>query len=97
MPYAVCVTFRTLPGAMGRFLPLMLENAGQSRDREPGCLRFDVLSDPDHPDEVFLYEIYSDRAAFDAHLGSAHFRAFDAAVADLVADKVVRTWRGVAP
>ena len=40
---------------------------------------------------VFLYEIYDDRAAFDAHLASPHFRAFDAEVGPWVQDKQVET------
>jgi quinol monooxygenase YgiN len=39
---------------------------------------------------VFLYEIYDDRAAFDAHLAAAHFKRFDAAVGSMVASKAVR-------
>jgi quinol monooxygenase YgiN len=42
---------------------------------------------------VFLYEVYDDRAAFDAHLATAHFKRFDAAVAPMVASKAVRILR----
>jgi (4S)-4-hydroxy-5-phosphonooxypentane-2,3-dione isomerase len=41
------------------------------------------------PDTVFLWEIYDDRAAFDAHLASRHFRDFDRATADMVRTKTV--------
>ncbi len=97
MSYAVLVRFRIMPGDMVAFLPLMLANAETSLSAEPGCTRFDVLTDPDHPDEVFLYEIYDDRAAFDAHLASQHFRDFDAAVAAMIAEKTVETWCEVRP
>ncbi|MGI9463684.1 MAG: putative quinol monooxygenase, partial [Aestuariivirgaceae bacterium] len=56
------------------------------------CRRFDVCTDPDRPERVFLYEIYDDRAAFDAHLASDHFKAFDAEVVPITLDKVVGTW-----
>lgn len=38
-------------------------------------------ADPGRPNEIFLYELYTDRAAFEAHLASDQFVAFDANVA----------------
>ncbi len=93
--YAVCVTFELKPGLAARFMPLMQANAQLSLQTEYGCRQFDVLTDSATPDAVFLYELYSDRAAFDLHLGSAHFKAFDSAVADMIATKTVRTWDAV--
>lgn len=85
--YAVTVTFRIEPSKMEAFLPLMLNNARMSRDSEVGCLQFDVCREGD---EIFLYELYTDRAAFDLHLASDHFKSFDAAVGDMIASKEVR-------
>ncbi|MEL6748477.1 MAG: antibiotic biosynthesis monooxygenase [Pseudomonadota bacterium] len=42
-----------------------------------------------------LYELYDDRAAFEAHLASAHYAAFDAATKDLIAAKTVTTYEDV--
>ena len=39
---------------------------------------------------MFLYEVYDDRKAFDAHLATLHFKQFDPAVAPMVASKAVR-------
>lgn len=93
--FAVTVLFTLKPGKGARFRDRVAENADTSLAREPDCLRFDVVSDGARPDEVFLYELYTDAAAFDAHLGSDHFRAFDAEVAEMVASKVVRTYGDV--
>jgi len=93
--YAVCVTFRLKDGQADRFMPLMLANAATSQQVEPGCRQFDVATNPDVAEQVFLYELYDDRAAFDAHLASGHFRAFDATVADMIAEKTVQTWAQV--
>lgn len=90
--FAVCVNLTLKPGKAPDFLPLMFENARMSLRDEPGCHQFDVATDSQNPEMVFLYELYSDNAAFDAHLTSAHFRAFDTATVDLVAEKTVRTW-----
>jgi len=44
-------------------------------------------------DQVVLYEIYDDRAAFAAHLKTPHFAEFDAATRSLVAEKSVAEYR----
>ena len=95
MSFAVCVTFQVHLDQLADFLPLMKENATRSLQEEPGCMRFDVLTDPSRPGEVFLYELYSDAAAFDEHLASAHFKAFDKAVSGMIADKKIATFSEV--
>lgn len=95
MPFAVTVTFTVKPGDMQAFMPLMLDNARVSLETEAACHQFDVATDPSIPDTVFLYEIYEDRAAFDHHLATPHFKVFDAAVAEMIAAKTVRTFAQV--
>ena len=90
--YIVTVEFNVKPAQVAEFMPLMVENARASRDTEPGCRQFDVCADPQAPHLVFLYEVYDDRAAFDAHLATAHFKSFDQRVAAMLAGKVVRTY-----
>ena len=93
--YAVVVKFRLERGSAAAFLPLVRENAATSLRSEPGCHVFDVATDPDRPEEVLLYEVYENAAAFALHLETAHFAAFDAQCAGLVAEKEVRTYREV--
>lgn len=95
MPFAVVVTFQIRPEHLETFMPLMLENARTSLREEVGCRQFDVATDPETPGEVFLYETYDDKAAFQIHLASTHFTRFDRAVAEMVAHKHVRTYREV--
>ncbi len=95
--YVVTVTFTIDPAQRNAFLPLMLENARISRDDEPGCRHFDVCTDDAKPNTVFLYELYDDRAAFDAHLDSAHFKSFAAAVQPMLRGRVIDTWQRAAP
>ncbi len=85
--FVVTVDFTLKPGAMPVFRRLIDENARVSCQREPGCRRFDVLVPMGAEDRVFLYEIYDGRAAFDAHLQSAHFATFNRASAELVMNK----------
>lgn len=95
MPYAVTVVFDIKPGQMEAFMPLILNNARCSVRDEPGCRQFDVCTDPDHPNTVFLYELYDDLAAFEAHQNMPHYKATGPKVADLVANKTLRTFSQV--
>ncbi|MDG2283916.1 MAG: putative quinol monooxygenase [Alphaproteobacteria bacterium] len=90
--YVVIVEFTVKPASVGAFRPAMLKNAKASLDDEPGCKQFDVCFGQDDPNACFLYEVYDDRAAFDAHLGMAHFKSFDAEVAPMLDAKVVKTF-----
>ncbi len=80
---------------MEAFLPLMLENARASVADEPDCHQFDVCTDPARPDSVFLYELYTDLAGFDAHRQTPHYKRFDGAVAAMIEAKDVRTFATV--
>ena len=90
--FAVVVTMRVRPGHFEAFMAAITANAATSLAEEPECSRFDVWTDPNRPGEVFLYELYTDRAAFDAHLGAPHFKGFDAAAADMIAHKAIATF-----
>ena len=89
--FAVIVEFTLRPGFADRFRERVRRQAEDSLRLESGCHRFDVCIDPQREDFVLLYELYSGRAAFDAHLASAHFADFDAAVRDWISDKRVLT------
>lgn len=96
--YVITVTFVIDPEYVDAFREAMEIQARTSLEEEDGCHQFDVCVDPDHSNTWFLYEIYTDRAAFDAHLASAHFASFDAKVAPWVTSKTVkaleRAWPG---
>ena len=87
--FAITVDFTLKPGSMASFRKLIDKNAQDSCALEPGCSRFDVLVPKDGVDRVFLYEIYADRAAFDAHLLTAHFEVFNRESEALVLSKKV--------
>jgi quinol monooxygenase YgiN len=87
--YVIMVDFRLRPGALGPFRRLVDDNARASARTEPGCRRFDVLAPKGEPDRVMLYEIYDNRAAFEAHLKTPHFASFSAESAALVSEKTV--------
>jgi autoinducer 2-degrading protein len=89
--FAVIVEFRLKPGTRPAFRRLIDANARASVGLEAACRRFDVLEPESQADSILLYEIYDDRAAFQTHLVSEHYRSFAAASADLCAGKTVTT------
>ena len=71
--YVIIVDFLIKENEVEKFKPLMLENARASLMDEPGCRQFDVCFDLDNTRKCFLYEVYDDKSAFDAHLATEHF------------------------
>lgn len=95
--YVVAVDFKIHEANLSAFMPLISENARLSRTTEPGCQQFDVCVDPAQPTAVFLYELYDDRSAFEAHMATSHFKRFDAETAAMIASKKVHLLDRVAP
>ncbi len=90
---ALVVDFRVKPAYIDAFDTAIRANAQASVDCEPGCRQFDVCRDPANAALFFLYELYDDEAAVQAHLQSAHFMQFARETADWVERKTV--WRYV--
>ena len=70
-----------------RFIEEMLLDAKGSMKHEPGCLRFDVIQDGDDPNKIWLYEVYVDEAAFQAHMQTPHFIRWRDTTEDWVAER----------
>jgi len=93
--FVVTVTFEIKSENVDEFMAAMILQAQNSLTREKDCLQFDVCRDRENRERVFLYEIYSDRAAFDAHLQTPHFLDFDKTVAPWTESKVAEQWERV--
>ena len=89
---ALVVEFRIKAAHVESFERAIIDNARASRDCEPGCRQFDVCRDPDDPTVFFLYELYDDEAAIQAHLRAPHFLQMNEATADWVSAKTVRRY-----
>lgn len=88
--HVVTVVFQIKPAHAKDFLREVSRNAGCSLAVEPGCRQFDVCVSPQDAGKVFLYELYDDRQAFDRHLASEHFQAFNRITADWIETKQVQ-------
>jgi (4S)-4-hydroxy-5-phosphonooxypentane-2,3-dione isomerase len=80
----VHVDIAVVPDQLQSFLDATEENAMASR-KEPGVVRFDVLSDRDDPTHVVLVEIYRDEAAAAAHKDTGHYQRWRDIVAQMMA------------
>jgi autoinducer 2-degrading protein len=90
---AVTVAFRADPSRADAFREAVLLQARNSLAAEERCRRFDVCLHPEDPARIFLYELYDDDEAFEAHLRTPHFLDFDAKVRGWLLEKQVSRWR----
>jgi len=75
-PFALVVRFTVRPGAEAQFDALVAKTAAGIRDHEPGTLVYACHTVQDQPRQRIFYELYQNRAAFDAHEQTAHTRQF---------------------
>jgi (4S)-4-hydroxy-5-phosphonooxypentane-2,3-dione isomerase len=87
---ALIVEFHIEPAFVDAFAQAIADNARSSLQHEPGCRRFDICRDPQEAQLFFLYELYDDEEAVQAHLQSPHFLSFAQATAPWVRSKRVR-------
>jgi (4S)-4-hydroxy-5-phosphonooxypentane-2,3-dione isomerase len=76
------------PGFKDQFIASVTEDAPHSVRDKAGCLRFDVIQDANDTNRIWLYEVYKDEAAFQAHTQAPHFLKFR---------DTTRDWRGEGP
>jgi autoinducer 2-degrading protein len=95
--YVIPVLFSIHPAHQSAFLQAITSNAKTSLADEAGCMQFDVCTSGNDPSQIFLYEVYDSKAAFDAHLASAHFHAFNALTSPWVSSKLVTAFERVLP
>lgn len=72
--YAVFVTINVKPEHLDPFTDASFGDAQGSVRDEPGCFRFDILRDESVATRFYLYEVYRDVEAFEAHMETPHFK-----------------------
>lgn len=78
--FAIFVTINIKPECLEEFAKASHGNGQGSVRDEPGCFRFDISRDAEIPTRFYLYEVYRDEAAFDAHKEAPHFKKWREAV-----------------
>ena len=91
----VTVLFTIDPSHVDAFRVAVLQHAKNSLTQEQGCKRFDVAADPDNPQRFFLYEVYDDHAALEAHRKADYLDQFGTTIKGWVEDKQLNVWEQV--
>jgi quinol monooxygenase YgiN len=73
---ALVVELEIQSGHRDVFLARAREHRNNVLSREPGCERFDLLTPQDGDNTVFLYEVYADQNALDAHFETPYMKQY---------------------
>ena len=92
--YVIIAPIQVKEGCKEQFMEAIIEDAQGSVNDEPGCLRFDVIQDAGDPNRIWLYEVYRDEAAFQAHTQAPHFLKFREATQDIRVEGIQGAARG---
>ena len=92
--YVIIAPIQVKEGCKEQFMEAIIEDAQGSVNDEPGCLRFDVIQDAGDPHRIWLYEVYRDEAAFQAHTQAPHFLKFRDATQDIRVEGIQGAARG---
>lgn len=65
--HIIMVSFKIKPEHVEAFRAGMAHHIKSTRENEPGCVQFDLSQDKEDPNAYYLYEVYADDAALEAH------------------------------
>ncbi len=82
------------PDKVEAFIEAVTLDGLGSTHEEPGCLRFDVYQNINKPDELYLYEVYVNKAAFEYHTKTPHIAKWRETVKDWYAGERTGGRRG---
>ena len=85
-PYVNAVDVDILPGQIDNYLAALQEN-GAASVHEPGCRDFIITVSQKDPNHVFIFEVYDDAAAFEAHRQTDHFKKYAATSKGMIAKR----------
>ena len=71
---AYSITWEAKPGEVDAVVDVLARMTAAVRTNEPGTLQFLPHRSPDNDHVFFLYELFADQAAFEAHLKTPHFQ-----------------------
>nr|WSZ98576.1 antibiotic biosynthesis monooxygenase [Streptomyces sp. NBC_00857]WSZ99969.1 antibiotic biosynthesis monooxygenase [Streptomyces sp. NBC_00857] len=75
MAFVASVVWTAREG-MEKTLYQAVEQLVSASRREPACLSYVAYRDPARPRTIHILEIYADRAGFEAHAASDHFKTW---------------------
>ena len=79
--------YQVKTGKAGEVLEALSRMAPLVKEREPGCMLYQVNRSTEDPDHFLLYEQYVDQAAFEGHRTTPHFKEIVEAIVIPMLDK----------
>jgi quinol monooxygenase YgiN len=89
------VDLEIAPPELEKFIEALKEN-GAATIKEAGCRQYDILQSASNPNQIFIYEVYENEAAVQAHRASDHFKKYLATTKDMVIKRQSRPMVSVA-
>jgi autoinducer 2-degrading protein len=94
--YINAVDIDVVPGQIENYLAALKENGATAVQTEPGCREFNIAVSRSDPNHVFIFEVYDNSAALDAHRQTDHFKKYAATTKDMVAKREAHPLSSVA-
>lgn len=73
-PHAVIVEWEVEEINVEKFVNLLTQLQTATLENESGCITYEILQNKAKPSQFFIYEVFENAAAYDAHIRSAHFK-----------------------
>jgi autoinducer 2-degrading protein len=94
-PIANAVDLDIAPAELDKYLAAVKEN-GAASIKEPGCREYNIMVSATNPNHVFLFEVYDNDAAAQAHRATEHFKKYVVTTANMVTARNVRPMKSIA-
>ena len=93
--YVITADVEITPADFDKYIGLAKETAAVSV-KDPGCREFNIAVSPKNPNHVYIFEIWENAAALDAHRATDHLKAYLSATKDMVAKRDITPMWSVA-
>jgi len=93
--YISAVDIDIVPAELDKYMAAIKEN-GAASVKDPGCREFNITVSQKDPNHLFLFEVYDNAAAVEAHRATDHFKHYVATTANMIAKREVRAFSSVA-
>lgn len=87
---ALNVEIECIPGSRDDVLRALAAHRARCLEEEPGTLQFEVMVPSDDPGRIYLFELYRDDEALQAHVGGASLARYRAEISCWVKDTRIR-------
>ena len=94
-PAIFAVDLDIAPAELDKYIAAIREN-GAATIKEPGCREYNVMVSATDPNHVFIFEVYENDAAVQAHRASEHFKKYRATTANMVTAANVKLMKSIA-